>query len=123
MGNSHLDLLLHDCSNYNSWCTHIFNVLKTIDPMLLSIIDVSICPSNFDWDNFSEEEGKCLQLNAQATYVLTSAMSAKVQDVIFEEYGFLEDAHLIWNALKEKYYKLLVQVELLGIEIYSLARS
>jgi hypothetical protein len=42
---------------------------------LLSIIDASICPRNINWDDFSEEERKCLKLNAQAICLLTQSES------------------------------------------------
>jgi hypothetical protein len=70
---------------------------------LLSIVDASICPLNFDWDDFSEGEGKCMQRNAQATYLLTKALSSSVEHMIIKEYGFPEDAHLLWNAVKEMF--------------------
>jgi hypothetical protein len=46
---------------------------------------------------------KCLQLNAQATNVLFSALSEDVFiNVIFGDDERLEDAHLIWTTLKER---------------------
>ena len=104
-GETHSDFSLFDGSNYDSWCICILDILKAIDPILLRIVDVSIYPPNFDRENYTEEEGKCLQQNAQATNVLLSVMSAEIQDCIFKEYGFLKDAHLLWMALKENYYK------------------
>jgi hypothetical protein len=95
------ELLLLDSSNYKSWCISTLDTLEAFDPLLLSIVDASICPLSFDWDNFSEEEGKCMQQNAQATYVLSKALSSSVEDMIIKEYGFLEDALLLWNAIKE----------------------
>jgi hypothetical protein len=56
------------------------------DPLLLSIIDASICPMNFDWDDFLEEEGKCMQRNTHATYLLTKALSSSVEEMIIKEY-------------------------------------
>ena len=90
---SHVDsLLLVDSSNYDSWCTHIMHVLRTIDPSLLSIVDASIYPSNFDWKNYPDNEEKCMQRNAQAANVFLSAMSEEAQDVIFKRHGFPLDA-------------------------------
>jgi hypothetical protein len=94
---------LLDGSNYKSWCNFILDILKAFNPSLFSIIDVSICPPNIDWDDFSEEEGKCLQLNAQDINLLTKALSPNVEDLIMKEYEFLEDAHLLWKAIKEKF--------------------
>jgi hypothetical protein len=58
------------------------------------------CPPSFYWDDFSDEEGKCMQYNAQATYILTKALTSDLEDSICKEYGFLEDAHLQWKVLK-----------------------
>jgi hypothetical protein len=30
-------------------------------------------------------------------------LSSSVEDMIIKEYGFLEDAHLLWNAIIEKF--------------------
>jgi hypothetical protein len=51
-GEKSLELLLLDGSNYMSWCKSTLDTLEAFDPLLLSIVDASICPSNFDWDNF-----------------------------------------------------------------------
>jgi hypothetical protein len=49
---------------------------------------------------------KCLQLNAQTINVLFSALSEDVfNNVIFGDDEPLEDAHLIWTTLKERYDK------------------
>jgi hypothetical protein len=40
--------LLLDGSNYVSWCNSILDTLEAFDPILLSIVDASICPLNFD---------------------------------------------------------------------------
>jgi hypothetical protein len=90
--------LLND-SNYMYWCNSILDALKAIDPILLSIADASICPPSFNWDDFSDEEGKCMQYNAQATCTLTKALSSNLEDSICKEHGFLEDAHLLWKVL------------------------
>jgi hypothetical protein len=102
-GEKSQELLLLDGSKYMSWCSSIFDTLKAFDPLFFSIVDASICPLNFDWDDFSEEESKFMQENAQATYLLTKALSSSVEDMIIKEYGFLEDAHLLWNVVKEKF--------------------
>jgi hypothetical protein len=100
-GEKSQELLLLDRSNYMSWCNSTLDTLDVFDLLLLSIFDVSICPLNFDWDDFSKEEGKCMQRNAQATYFLTKALSSSVEDMIIKKYGFLEDAQLLWNSINE----------------------
>jgi hypothetical protein len=34
-----LEILLSDCSNYNSWSTRVINAFRTVDPQLEQIID------------------------------------------------------------------------------------
>ena len=68
-------------------------------------------------DILSKEEVKCLQHNAQATNVLFSALSEVVFDVvIFGDGEPLEDAHIIWTTLKEKYDKSKYDEKLLSLE-------
>ncbi|EEE62993.1 hypothetical protein OsJ_17801 [Oryza sativa Japonica Group] len=69
-------------------------------PQIEQVIVVSISPPSDQMLSFEEEE-KCIHLNAQATNVLFSALSEDV----FESIMPLEDAHLIWNTLKERYDK------------------
>jgi hypothetical protein len=47
-GEKSQELLLLDGSNYMSWCNSILDTLKAFDPLLLSIVNASICPLNFD---------------------------------------------------------------------------
>jgi hypothetical protein len=77
-------------------------------PQIERIVDVSISPPSVDWSNLTKEEEKCLQLNAQATNVLIRALSKDVFDSIMDDEDdddILEDAHLIWTILKERYDK------------------
>jgi hypothetical protein len=56
----------------------------------------------------NQKKEKCLQLNAQATNVLIRALSKDVFDSIMDDEDdddILEDAHLIWTILKERYDK------------------
>jgi hypothetical protein len=67
---------------------------------LLSIVDASICPSNFDWDNFFRG-GRQMHATKCSSYLFTNkSFESSVEDIIIKEYGFLEDAHLLWNAIK-----------------------
>jgi hypothetical protein len=36
-------------------------------------------------------------------YILANVLSSVLEDSICKEYGFLEDAHLLWKVLKEKF--------------------
>ena len=43
-----LEILLSDCSNYDSWSTRVINAFRTVDPQLEQIIDKSIIPSSYN---------------------------------------------------------------------------
>jgi hypothetical protein len=79
-----------------------------LNPSLLNIVDASICPPNINWDDFSKEEGKCLQLNAQAINLLTQSLSPNVDALILKEYWFPEDGHLLWKSIKEKFSEITI---------------
>jgi hypothetical protein len=79
------------------------NNIESFNPYLLSIVDSSICPPNITWANLSEEERKCLKLNAQAICLLTQSLSLNVEALILKEHGVLMDAHLLWKYIKEKF--------------------
>jgi hypothetical protein len=54
-----LEILLPDCSNYDSWSTKVINAFRTIDPQLEQMIDKSIIPSNYTRENASEKDLRC----------------------------------------------------------------
>jgi hypothetical protein len=86
-------------------------------PHIERIVDVSISPPSDDLDYLSREEVKCLQHNAQATNVLFSALSEDVLDaIIFGDDEPLDDAHVIWTTLKERYDKSKYDEKLLSLE-------
>jgi hypothetical protein len=101
-----LELLLLDGSNYESWSISILHKIKAFNPTLLSIINASICPPNINWIDFSEEEEKCLKLNAQAIYLQTQFLSLNVEALILKVFGFPVDAHLMWKSIKEKFLEI-----------------
>jgi hypothetical protein len=94
---------LFDGSNYESWCNSILHNIETFNPYLLNIVDANICSPNINWVNLSEEEGKCLKLNAQAICLLTQSLSPNVEDIIINKHGFPMDAHLLWIYIKEMF--------------------
>lgn len=56
--------------------------------------------------NPSKRDLRCLQFNAQANNVLVSALSEDVFDaIILGNDKPLDDAHIIWTTLKERYDK------------------
>jgi hypothetical protein len=69
----------------------------------LNIIDASICLQNINWANLSEEEGKCLKLNAKAISLLTQSLSPNIEASIINEHGFPVDAHLLWIYIKDMF--------------------
>ena len=112
-----LELLLLDGSNYASWSASVLDVFRAMGPHIEQIVDVSISPPSVDLANLSRDEVKCLQHNAQATNILFSALSEDVFDtVIFGDGEPLEDAHLIWTTLKERYNKSKCDEKLLSLE-------
>jgi hypothetical protein len=104
-GEKCLEFLLLDGSNYESWCISILHNIKTFNPSLLSIVDASICPPNINWDDFSEEEGKCLKLNAQDICLLTQSSSPNVEALILNEYGFPMDCTLAVEVYQRKVFR------------------
>jgi len=86
-------------------------------PQIEQIVDVSISPPSDNLDYLSREEVKCLQYNAQATNVLFSALSEDVLDaIIFGDGEPLDDAHVIWTTLKERYGSSKCDEKLLSLE-------
>jgi hypothetical protein len=102
-GKKCLEFVLLDDSNYESWCISILNNIEAFNPYLLSIVDSNICPPNITWANLSEEERKCLKLNAQAICLLTQSLSPNVETLILKEHGVPIDTHLLWKYIKEKF--------------------
>jgi hypothetical protein len=102
-GKKCLELVLLDGFNYESWCNSILHNIESFNPYLLNIVDASIYPPNINGDNLSEEEGKCLKLNAQAICLLTHSLCPNVEAIIIKEHGFSMDAHLLWIYIKEMF--------------------
>jgi hypothetical protein len=105
-GEKCLELVLLNDSNYESWCISILNNIDVFNPYLLSIVDSSICPPNITWVNLSEEERKCLKLNAQAICLLTQSLSLNIEALNLNEQGVPMDAHLLRKYIKEKFSEI-----------------
>ena len=111
-----LELLLLDGSNYVSRFACVLTVFKDMGPHIERIVDVSISPPSDDLAILSKEEVKCLQHKAQTTNVLFSALSEDVFDAIkFGDDELLEDAHIIWTTIEEKYDKSKCDEKLLSL--------
>jgi hypothetical protein len=102
-GKKCFELVLLDGSNYESWCNSILHNIEAFNPYLLNIVDASICHTNINWANLSEEEGKCLKLNAQPIYLLTQSLSPNVEAIIIKGHEFPVDAHLLWIYIKDMF--------------------
>jgi hypothetical protein len=99
-----LEILLPDCSNYDSWSTKAINAFRTVDPQLEQILDKSIIPSNYDKENSSEEDLGCMHLNYQAYHILSKSLSKEdYHAFIIRCDGPICDAHDIWTRIKIKF--------------------
>jgi len=78
----------------------MLNIFRTMCSKIKRVVDVSISHPSDKFLSIDEEE-KCIHLNALATNALFNALSEDVFETIMP----LEDAHLIWTMLKERYDK------------------
>ncbi|RCV20908.1 hypothetical protein SETIT_4G095700v2 [Setaria italica] len=93
-----------DGSNYNSWSAYVLDIFRVMGPQMDLVVVVSISCQNVDRSKLTQEEEKCIQLNAQASYILIRALSEDVLDAIMDEddnYHTSHDAHRIWITLKD----------------------
>jgi hypothetical protein len=99
-----LEILLPDCSNYDSWSTRVINAFRTIDPQLEQILDKSIIPSNYARENASEEDLRCIRLNYLAYDILTKSLSKEDYHAFIIKYDKpICDVHDIWTRIKSKF--------------------
>jgi hypothetical protein len=98
-----LEILLDDCSNYDSWSTSVIKAFRTIDSRLEQIIDKSIIPSSYNDKNISEEDQRCLRLNYLAFDILVNSLSKEdYHAFIMNHYEHIPNAHDIWTRIKSK---------------------
>jgi hypothetical protein len=99
-----LEVLLSDCSNYASWSTRVINAFRTIDSQLEQVLDKSIIPSNYDKENASEEDQRCIRLNYLAYDILSNSLSKEDYRAFIMNYNeYIPDAHGIWTRIKSKF--------------------
>jgi hypothetical protein len=99
-----LEILLSDCSNYDSWSTRVINAFRTIDPQLEQILDKSIIPPSYDRKNTSEEDQRCIRLNYLAYDILSNSLSKEDYHAFIMNYNeSIRDAHDIWTRIKTKF--------------------
>jgi hypothetical protein len=101
-----LEILLDDCSNYDSWSTSVINAFRTVDPRLEQILDKSIIPSSYNEKNISKEDQRCLRLNYLAFDILGNCLSKEDYHAFIIRYDEpIHDAHDIWTRIKSKFNK------------------
>jgi hypothetical protein len=99
-----LEILLPDCSNYDSWSTRVINAFRTIDPQLEQILDKSIIPSGYGRKNASKEDLRCILLNYLAYGILSKSLSKEdYRAFIIRCDEPICDAHYIWTRIKIKF--------------------
>src|SRR5688572_31939317 len=99
-----LEILLSGCSNYDSWSTRVINAFRTVDPQLEQILDKSIIPPNYDRENVSDEDQRCIRLNYLAFDILVNSLSKEdYHALIMNHYEHIPDAHDIWTRIKSKF--------------------
>jgi hypothetical protein len=99
-----LEILLLDCSNYDSWSTRVINAFRTVDPQLGQILDKSIIPSNYTRENASEEDLRCICLNYLAYGTLSKSLSKEDYRAFIIRYDEpICDVHDIWTRIKIKF--------------------
>jgi hypothetical protein len=99
-----LEILLSDCSNYDSWASRVLNAFRTVDPRLEQILYKSIIPPSYDKKNTSEEDQRCIHLNYLAYDILSNSLSNEDYRAIISNYNeSIHDAHDIWTRIKIKF--------------------
>jgi hypothetical protein len=99
-----LEILLPDCSNYDSWSTRVINAFRTIYPQLEQMLDKSIIPSNYTRENASEEDLRCIRLNYLAYDILSKSLSKEDYHAFIIRYDEpICDVHDIWTRIKIKF--------------------
>jgi hypothetical protein len=99
-----LEILLSDCSNYDSWSTRVINAFRTVDPQLEQILDKSIIPPSYDRKNSFEEDQRCIRLNYLAYDILSNSLSKEDYRAFIMNYNeSIRDAHDIWTRIKNKF--------------------
>jgi hypothetical protein len=91
-----LELLLSDCSNYDSWSTRVINAFRTVDPQLEQILDKSIIHPSYDRENASEEDQRCIRLNYPAYDILSNSLSKEDYHTFERELGLHLFPNLFW---------------------------
>jgi hypothetical protein len=101
-----LEILLSNCSNYDSWSTRVINAFRTVDPQLAQIIDKSIFPPGYNGKIISDEDQRCFRLNYLAYDILSNSLSNEdYHAFISNNDESIYDVHDIWTRIKNKFDK------------------
>jgi hypothetical protein len=92
-----LEILLFDCSNYDSWSTRVINAFRTVDPQLEQIIDKSIFTSSYNKEIISEEDQRCFRLNYLAYDILSNSLSNEDYRAFISNYNESVMMHMIFG--------------------------
>jgi hypothetical protein len=99
-----LEILLSDCSNYDSWAARVLNAFRTVDPRLEQILYKSIIPPSYDRKNASDKDQRCIRLNYLAYDILSNSLSNEDYRAFISNYNeSIHDAHDIWTKIKIKF--------------------
>jgi hypothetical protein len=82
----------------------VINAFRTIDSQLEQVLDKSIIPSNYDKENASEEDQRCMRLNYLAYDILSNSLSKEDYRAFIMNYNeHIPNAHGIWTRIKSKF--------------------
>jgi hypothetical protein len=99
----------NDGSNFLPWSIHVLDTFRAIGPLIEQVVDASISHPVVDWSNYrnwSKEDERYVQHNAQAINIILSTLSAEVRDeAIFNGQTPSESGRLIWTRLIGLYGK------------------
>jgi hypothetical protein len=99
-----LEILLSDCSNYDSWATRVLNAFRTVDPRLEQILYKSIISPSCYKKNPFEEDQRCIRLNYLVYDILSNSLSKEDYRAFIMNYNeSIRDAHDIWTRIKNKF--------------------
>jgi hypothetical protein len=91
-----------DGNDLVSWKSQMPSYLREMNPQVWWMVDIDISHTLEDCPQ-TQGQKKCLYLEAYASNVLSSVLSAEIKDEIEIEYGWLERANLLWKVLDQMY--------------------
>jgi hypothetical protein len=89
-------------NDFVSWKSQMTSYLREMNPQVWLIVDIGLSHTLEDYPQ-TQEQKKCLYLEAHASNTLSSALSAEIKDEIKIDYSWLEGANLLWKLLEKMY--------------------